>query len=131
MAKYTITYNCGHEGKVELFGPMKDREQKIAFYEKRVICPECYKKAQEEEAKKEAEELNLPLLEGSEKQVAWAEKIRHNFMSELKKQQESTLYQIIFTFFAGQTSAKFWIDNRDKSLADIVRDNREAIIKSM
>ena len=31
MAKYTITYSCGHEEAVELFGPMKDRESKIAY----------------------------------------------------------------------------------------------------
>ena len=31
--KYNVEYSCGHKGTVELFGPTKDRESKIEWYE--------------------------------------------------------------------------------------------------
>lgn len=44
MAKYDVTYSCGHAGVVELFGKEKDRQNKIQWYESDGLCPECYKK---------------------------------------------------------------------------------------
>jgi len=29
MAKYQVTYHCGHTGTVDLFGPSKQRENKL------------------------------------------------------------------------------------------------------
>jgi len=55
MAKYDITYSCGHKGTVELFGKTSERENKIAWYERDGLCPECYK------ATKRAEEAEKPL----------------------------------------------------------------------
>lgn len=43
MAKYNITYSCGHEGCTELFGKVTERERKIKWYETKGLCPECYK----------------------------------------------------------------------------------------
>lgn len=52
------------------------------------VCPDCYHEAQKEaEARKIAEEavkLNLPVLVGTEKQTAWAMKIRHDLLEEAK-----------------------------------------------
>lgn len=48
MAKYDITYSCGHEGTVELLGKEKDRQRKIEWYESTGLCPECYKKEMRE-----------------------------------------------------------------------------------
>ena len=41
MAKYSVKYACGHEGEVELYGPHKERETKMAWMET-VDCPDCY-----------------------------------------------------------------------------------------
>ena len=50
MAKYTVNYSCGHgTHTVELFGPGKERERKIAWYEKNIVCPECYKTSKKSE----------------------------------------------------------------------------------
>ena len=49
--KYNVEYSCGHKGTVELFGPTKDRESKIEWYEHEALCPECYKKRMEEKKK--------------------------------------------------------------------------------
>ena len=49
MAKYDITYSCGHEGTVQLFGKNEERDRKIKYYEEFGLCPECYKKQKREE----------------------------------------------------------------------------------
>lgn len=78
--KYDVTYSCGHKGTVELYGKTSDREAKIRWYESSAVCPECYKKQQQEAADKTATEYELPELEGSEKQIAWANTIRCNYI---------------------------------------------------
>lgn len=50
MAKYEITYACGHEGVVSLFGKGSDREYQLKRYSQGV-CPDCYKKQLDEENK--------------------------------------------------------------------------------
>jgi hypothetical protein len=44
MAKYTVTYSCGHTGTEVLFGPTKDRTRKIDWMEHNKLCLDCYKK---------------------------------------------------------------------------------------
>ena len=41
--KAHITYSCGHEGVVEVFGGMKAQEEKVHWLETEGLCPECYK----------------------------------------------------------------------------------------
>ena len=41
MARYDITYSCGHEGEVRLFGKSADRERKIEWMESTLVCPDC------------------------------------------------------------------------------------------
>lgn len=62
MAKYTVTYSCGHEGVVELFGKVSERERKIAYFEKSGLCRECYKKKMEEATKAEGLVFNASIL---------------------------------------------------------------------
>ncbi len=90
MAQYTVTYSCGHSDTVQLYGPTKDRERKIAWFEKSGRCASCYRALKaaervEQEKANEAENIasadanlvaGLPALTGSEKQIAWAETIR-------------------------------------------------------
>ena len=91
MAHYNVRFSCGHEETIELFGKIDDRLKKNEYYEQKGLCSCCYKKHQEEEKakmteyiKEQSNELNLPLLEGSEKQVAWAMDIRHNWIEQAK-----------------------------------------------
>ncbi len=35
---YTVTYSCGHEGKVELFGSERGR---VVWISHNKICPDC------------------------------------------------------------------------------------------
>lgn len=61
MAKYDVTYSCGHEGTVDLFGKTSERERKLAWYESTAVCPECYKKQQREKGEKEGLILNVAI----------------------------------------------------------------------
>lgn len=53
MAKYEVTFNCGHTETVELVGPGKERERKMRNMAHFRMCSECYKKQKEEEQSKE------------------------------------------------------------------------------
>lgn len=106
MAKYEVTYSCGHTATINLGGPEKQRREKIAYFEEEGICPDCYKAALEEEnerLRRKAEggvytfhfsngdtaEVKLPELKGSEKQIKWAEAIRVQKLDELTDRLES------------------------------------------
>lgn len=82
MAKYTINHKCGHSEVVELYGKQEDRYRKIEYMES-IDCPECRRKAEYERALSLSSEL--PVLEGSEKQIAWAMSIRQNWIDNAKK----------------------------------------------
>ncbi|WP_290455283.1 hypothetical protein [Faecalibaculum rodentium] len=87
MAWYEVKYACGHTGQVQLYGKTDSREWRLHQMEHE-DCPECCKKAREEADRKAAEENaadGLPALTGTEKQVLWAEKIRHDILDGIDK----------------------------------------------
>ena len=87
--KYDVTYSCGHTGTVELYGKTSERESKIRWYETTAVCPECYKK-QQEAAAETTTKYDLPELEGSEKQVAWAKKLMGSAITVLETEGRKT-----------------------------------------
>ncbi|GHV36363.1 hypothetical protein FACS1894187_10840 [Synergistales bacterium] len=125
MAKYDIIYSCGHEGRVDIIGPTKDRQRKADWYASG-LCPECYeakkladRAAELEKAKANAVEMELPELTGTEKQVAWAMKIRDAFVSSIADREEpehdfaKRLLNVVIDGNLAQTTAKWWIDWRE------------------
>ncbi len=70
------------------------------------------------------EDLNLPTLKGSEKQVAWADKIRHATVAELKEimksHQTDNSLKLAFELLCQHQDAKWWIDHRGKDVASSV-----------
>ena len=84
MAKYTIQHRCGHEEEVKLFGKEKERQWKIGKMEEE-DCLEC----QNKQAAEENAEEGLPALEGSDKQVAWAETIRARFLRRIEEYKKT------------------------------------------
>lgn len=145
MSWYYGTYSCGHEGRVNIIGPSKSRQWK-ADRNFENLCPECYKEQLEkarnkknEEAAEKSKEMELPELEGSDRQVAWANTLRIKVIEELeelierhKKQEypitvfirgDNDYTSISVGEFADaldfmlreKTEAKFWIDNRDRN----------------
>lgn len=154
MAKYDVKMSCGHVVTVQLFGKMDDRYKKIDWLEKNGVCTECQKaqKAQEhaEATAKAAEKAtaeNLPALTGSEKQINWALTIRAEKMADLDTVYNKIVaaanddadkianakldLQAFKKVFASFTDAKFWIDNRNYSVKEIIRlNNLAATIKA-
>lgn len=68
--KTTITYACGHEGTVQLYGKSADRDRKKTWLEQNALCPDCQKKQRERETQKAlavTANLDLPALTGSRK----------------------------------------------------------------
>jgi hypothetical protein len=91
MAWYYGTYGCGHEGRVNIIGKVKDRQWK-ADREFEKLCPECWEKEKqrrfEEENRRaatEAAEMGLPELTGTEKQVAWANTLRQKWIEKAEE----------------------------------------------
>lgn len=142
MAWYYGTYSCGHEGRTNIVGPTKDRERKAEWHFSG-MCPECYKKQMEEkraavnkEAAKKSEEMEISTLKGTERQVAWANTLRMDFLEKVEKTigdaRESgkkglilrsvdgksvpvkmeILYSSLYFGLEVKTDAKFWIDTR-------------------
>lgn len=91
MAWYYGTFSCGHEGRVNVIGPHKDRQWKIDN-KFSGICEECYKNKLQKEreyanqkALERAKEMELPELQGTEKQVAWANTLRDKFVNKIEE----------------------------------------------
>ncbi|HRK16536.1 MAG TPA: hypothetical protein PK490_19810 [Prosthecobacter sp.] len=114
--------------------------------EQHQLCPECYRAsidakraAASEAAARESEEIGLPDLEGSEKQVAWALRLRAEalknlsenlklkvprFFSKLELKHEMTdvlsaFEALALNWAAGKTSASWWIDSREAGWLDL------------
>lgn len=109
-------------------------------------CNECYRnrqlaKREKEniEAAKKAEEMGLPKLTGTAKQVAWAETIRMKYMDKINARRakvsekaanletaERAQLQLQnmdkgVAILLSHTDARWWIDNQDWSLKYIMR----------
>ena len=50
-----ITYSCGHEERIQLYGSASERETRIKYLSDYKLCPECLKK----ERLRKAEELGI------------------------------------------------------------------------
>lgn len=131
MAQYTINHTCGHTETARLFGKTTEREKRISWLESRK-CTKCFAQEQQERFQKEnqesaqkSQEMDLPQLVGSEKQIAWAESIRvkainskENILLPLESVPKDKLDIYVslkesLEELKSETSAKWWIENRD------------------
>lgn len=134
MAKYDVKYTCGHTGIISLVGPNKQREWRLER-EAEKLCHECWeaqlRQEREEENRKAAEaamEQELPTLQGTAKQIAWAETIRQKLLERVNdvltkiKDERKTDAVIAVERITQQTSASWWIDRRHiESMLDILQ----------
>lgn len=159
MAKYFGTFICGCEGYVNVIG--KNREWKIerAFSK---MCEDCYRKKMEadrkrenEEALKRAKEMELPELEGTERQIAWAIRLRDarievinkifkslqedEFNKDIKESLEilfetddsDKLLEYLSMFeeeLLSNTKSTFFIENRLYSIFELLENQADRII---
>lgn len=144
MPKVSVTYSCGHQDRVYIHGPSKDREWKKRRIEMQ-MCPECFQKHVQDKNKESealAAELGFPQLEGTEKQAAWANTIRlawheklqqvteedvkrwreYNFIEGLTMEEVHNIFDYIFK---KKTKASFYIDRRKFTVYEIIDDVRD------
>jgi len=128
MASYKVNHTCGHVVSHNLVGPHRYRESRLAYLE-RGECFDCFKQHSTEVAKEQAEELELPQLVGTEKQVAWAETLRIEKLNDidttverLKQSKEYAQILVAVEEISNETSAKKWIDWRYDAAKYIIAD---------
>lgn len=155
MAWYYGTYNCGHEGRVNIIGPTKDRQWK-ADRHFNSLCSDCYALRKQEEVERLTAERDLPELSGTEKQVAWANTLRAKLVQKIERIQEeqynytrlelqssgyekadvleNLAYQdvkeVLDFILVNRTEAKYYIDNRDESIFRIIANEVEEALKT-
>jgi hypothetical protein len=122
MSTYTFHHACGHSREIDLQGTPVNHPDRIAELEAR-LCPSCWKA--ERDAEVESITAHLPPLEGTEKQIDWAVRIRRDFFLALYGYKDRRLIDAddnvqeqvfvhIWTDSMRRTMAKFWIDNREQ-----------------
>ena len=146
MARYTISYACGHTCRVDLYGKSSDRLSYINWCKDNRDCPDCKAAADKAAADKEKAEAmakltSIPELTGSEKQIAWATGIRARIVSNLNRliEEKTALAEkrgidpdkitagaqkmadAIDKMVETETESRFWIDNRYYDEADILK----------
>lgn len=109
MAQYSITHACGHEQTHAIYGTSRERERKQDWLAT-TDCADCYRKqleagrqAQTEAAKSKAEEYGMAALDGTEKQAAWAERIRKSFLDALTDGEEHDRKRFLDALLRGGT----------------------------
>jgi hypothetical protein len=139
MAKYNVTHTCGHTETVQLYDSVKSREYRLSRLEQEQ-CQDC-KRSRHDASNLEATIANaingLPaLMQGSDRQIGWADQIRRTKLLEMdalmaklyadpRAQEEPSLmaaWQAAERAVRSQTSATWWIDHRNKPVADLMRD---------
>ena len=130
MAQYNIHHTCGHEETVQIYGTNVhgERQRKAEWLESKP-CRDCERKAMRDENLAGAAEL-----EGSEKQVSWANDLRAKAIGDIKaklatldtqyiaaaqdwKDAQRTAGEAIIEAMLAETSAKAIIDNRGNLIA--------------
>jgi hypothetical protein len=148
MAKYNVTYSCGHTGSVQIYGKIDGRQAQADHMATR-LCPECY--AAKKKADKDAQitsqrtqtpqteakvPLDLPDLTGTDKQIAWARDIRAQYLQALQARGlkwdavkanadhpkvRPELDKLL------TTDAKWWINHRTASIFGVYPSDATAV----
>lgn len=133
MAHYTVKCDeCGCEFQIVLFGKMSQREWHLEHDSH--ICDDCTARLRAEQNAKAAAEnaaAGLPVLEGTPKQVAWAESIRAKLLAEVRDAVRDNVKDAAVAVISAHTSASWWIDNRFEGGRGLVSDHAKEIVKQM
>lgn len=124
--KATITYTCGHSEQVTLRGANREMRASHEAYllrqAKHAVCGACARAKQAAEAAAGNAKLGLPALEGSDKQIAWAESLRAPICEAIIARMDrlaatcksktivAMVAEAVKTQILQQTRAGWWID---------------------
>lgn len=123
MATYRGVFACGHEESISITGKGQSEKFKWMLNDE---CPKCKEKRRKEKYDKEnakaieeSKAIEFPSLIGTEKQIAWASKIRldhyKRIQSYLERIEESklknkTLYREVSKNLFDNPNAAYWIE---------------------
>lgn len=125
MAKATAHCTCRKCGeefeKIMYAGKCRDAESKARWAEGYFdLCPDCEKIEEQEKLEAKEKELELPDLTGSEKQIAWARKIRIEKIREVAdylENEHNTLKRITEAIEAGDE--RYTSDKLDEVIEEV------------
>lgn len=148
IASVTITCTCcgkEFEHRHQCYN-RRDADQYEAWASRNItLCPEC-QKAQYEEQKnaeraKACEPYTLPALTGTERQIAWAEKLRASWIAEVEdyitrygkddSERISAIRRAVSTLLSEHTDSRYWIDTRDESFISVSPSTRREALKAI
>lgn len=116
-----ITHSCGHVERHFVGGMYAGDGDAQARKLARMKCKPCFKAGKQAKANVQAEAdratlvgVVLPDLAGSDRQIAWAVSIRLERLAVLQRTVPSRV-----PAFVAIVDAKWWIDHRDLSLAEM------------
>ena len=115
-----IIHSCGHRQTHALFGLFAADTERQARQLARRRCDACYqdaKRAQDGADAALSDGFEPVMLQGSDKQVSWAEKVRAKRIAILIRAGADAA---AIRALAAQTQAKWWIDKRDVSDIDLI-----------
>jgi len=130
MPMYKVKCVCGEEFKKYISGKNADWIAENGDH----ICQECRDKERDsaaQEAAEKAKRQGLPALEGSEKQIKWAEQIRQKLYEERDKTIEEVLKMIPLTIlekleFDSEAEEKEWRGKIEEVLDEIFNTKNQA-----
>lgn len=144
MSWYEITRSCGHIESIQIYGTNVhgERERKAAQLAENP-CGDCRRAGRDQAASAQAADLGLPELTGSDRQIAWAMTIRATALTGLdtwraqiaerlanhpeEQERADQLLTTLETVVAGHTDARWWIDNRVRTVDALQREVLAAI----
>lgn len=83
MAKYNVTFKCGHEEEVQLLGKYEDRERKIEWYKNSCDCTKCRAEKYRKTMAETHDEVTMSYREYKEK-YADCKTLRDSYDSKTK-----------------------------------------------
>ncbi len=138
---YEITHSCGHTVEKDLSAKPAGDRAGLARWWGRKVCTDCFKnqprKISDDEqkarvkAREDAEEFatqfELPDLDGSAAQVAWALEARHNLLKATYEDlvaggqlNEPDFDRDVLAPARLIDQARWWLDNREADTADVI-----------
>ena len=152
--EWTVTHSCGHDQDHDLSAKKAADRAGLAHWLETRECTDCWRssrgKSQDKEAwlaARRAEEsaliaqwetrAEMPRLDGSEKAVEWARRVRYTLMSAAYDvaqdarqdagQDEDAFIEAVEAPARQVTSASWWIDQRDMPAADVAELVQSAV----
>ncbi len=134
LTKFTVMHSCGHEAAHGFSGSELELSQRKEWLQRRP-CQACWRAQESGSAEVKNQQMNLPSLDGTEQDKAWAEVIRlkavtHNRdyhqrlingqrLAQEDEAVKSTIQvaaQEALRDLESQSNAAWWIENRFEAL---------------